>query len=45
MSPLRSTLLMSAAALAVIVVHPSHSWAKKLKLGTTIVEGPITAIA
>jgi hypothetical protein len=44
MSIMRSTLLLSATALAVLVVHPSESWAKKLKLGTTIVEGPITAI-
>jgi hypothetical protein len=36
MSKMRSTLLLSAAALAALVAHPSHSWAKKLKFGTTI---------
>ena len=45
MSTLRSKLLLSAAALAVVVAHPSAGWAAKAKLGTTLVEGPITNIA
>ena len=44
MSPLRSKLLFSAAALAALAAAPSDVWAAKLKVGTTIIEGPITAI-
>jgi hypothetical protein len=44
MSPLRSKLLFSAAALAALAAAPSDVWAAKIKLGAVVVEGTITDI-
>src|SRR4051812_11982541 len=44
MSPLRSKLLFSAAALAALAAAPSDVWAAKIKIGAVVVEGTITDI-